>query len=93
MNLANIYSGYQLPELVKQLVKLGNISFRKAKMLSFAEEFKLTNDHIDEYMHQKPARSENEMREDYKNRMVFSKQLLKFRPYIYDYTPYLKTIN
>lgn len=85
MNLANIYAGYELPEIVQELVRLGRISFRKAKMLSFKDEVKLTNAQISEYMSLKPSRSENESREDYKNRMVFSKQLLKFRPYIYDF--------
>lgn len=85
MNLANIYAGYKLPSTVEELVKNRLISFRKAMMLSFVEEFKVDNSHIDEYMHQKPKRNENESYEDYKNRMRFSKQLFKFRPYIYKF--------
>lgn len=90
MNLANIYAGYELPEIVNEIVKKGLISYRKAKMLAFRDEFKINNTQISEYMALKPARSENESREDYKNRMVFSKQLLKFRPYIFDYSQYNK---
>lgn len=88
MNLANIFAGFEIPELVKQLIKEGRLSKGFAKMMAFNEEYKLTNEQISSYWAIKPAREESESREEYKNRLNFQKQLTKHRAYIFDYSIY-----
>ncbi len=90
MNLANVFAGFEIPELAKQLIKEGKISRGFAKMMSFNDEFKLTNEQISSFWAMKPAREENESREEYKNRLNFQKQLLKYRAYIFNYSVYDK---
>ena len=91
--LHNQYAGFELPEEVQQLYKVGHQPFgakNKAKMLFFANEVKLNNDMIDYYSGIKPARRETESLEDYRNRTKFQKALFKYRAYIYDYSVYDK---
>jgi hypothetical protein len=83
-NLANEYAEYKPIAQIMDFVAMGlNKNF--AKMVSFCEEHKINNDIIDQVMAIKPARLEEESRDDYKNRQRFQKYLLKYRSYIYDY--------
>lgn len=56
-----------------------------SKMMTFAKNYTLTNEVIDNYMSMSPKRYDNESREDYKARLKFQKALLKYRPYIYKF--------
>lgn len=78
MNLANIYAGHTQD-------REGNTFTRMGKMLSFAMDNQINNQIIDEFMAIKPARQEHETREDYKNRLKFQKDLIKYRSLIYRY--------
>ena len=60
-------------------------------MMLFAEKVKLSNENIDFFMALKPQRMGDETKEQLKMRSVFSKQLLKFRSKLYDYSVYNKT--
>jgi hypothetical protein len=59
-------------------------------MMMFAREVQLTNDDVDYFMSIKPQRQEDESYENMKMRSKFSKFLLKYRPYLYDYSVYEK---
>lgn len=92
--LAQDFADFKVPEEVKQakaagVPLIGSLSF--TKMIMFAKKVGLTNDHIDFFMGLKPYRMEEETKEQLKIRSYFSKQLLKYRPYLYDYSVYNKT--
>jgi hypothetical protein len=63
-------------------------SKRRTKIIDFCRMTKVTNPIIDGYMKIPPKRLEHETREDYKNRLTFQKDLLRFRSAIYDYSVY-----
>lgn len=82
-DIINKYAEYN-PAKIMDFVAIGlNKNF--AKMITFCTENKINNDIIDQVMAIKPARLEEESRDDYKNRQRFQKYLLKYRSYIYDY--------
>ena len=56
----------------------------------FAKEVKLTNNDVDYYMSLRPMRQEDETAEDLKQRSKFSKALLRYRSYLYDYSVFEK---
>lgn len=86
--LANKYAEFQIPPQIKQVVKSQGLSLSSTKMVLFSDETQLSNDDIDYYMALKPARMEDESFADYKNRRVFTKQLLKKRTLVFDYSVY-----
>jgi hypothetical protein len=91
--LAQKYAEFDVPAELKSAHKagmqlVGSLAF--TKMMLFANEVKLTNDDIDYYMAQRPMRSEDETYEDFKSRSKFSKSLLKYRAYLYDYSVFEK---
>ena len=88
--LAKQFSEFKLPDEVKTVVNRMRSSVNFAKAMVFANEVKLNNDDIDYFMSMKPQRQEDESYEDMKLRGKFSKVLLKYRPYLYDYSVYNK---
>ena len=58
------------------------------KMMMFAHENQINNDAIDYYMACPPRRMEDESYDDMKIRTQFTQKLLKYRPYLYDYSVY-----
>ncbi len=88
--LAKQFSEFKLPDEVKMIVNRMRSSVNFAKAMVFADQVKLTNDDIDYFMAMKPQRQEDESYEDMKLRGKFSKVLLKYRPYLYDYSVYEK---
>jgi hypothetical protein len=88
--LAKQFSEFKLPEEIKMAVMQIRGSFKFAKAMIFADQVKLTNDDIDYFMAIKPQRQEDESHDDMKLRGKFSKILLKYRPYLYDYSVYNK---
>ena len=89
--LAQKFAEYDLPADVKSAYKagiqlVGSLAF--TKMMMFANEVQLTNDDIDYFMALRPQRQEDESQEDMKQRGKFAKALLKYRPYLYDYSVY-----
>jgi hypothetical protein len=88
--LAKQFSEFKLPEEIKMAVMQMRGSFNFAKAMVFADQVKLTNDDIDYFMAMKPQRQEDESHDDMKLRGKFSKALLKYRPYLYDYSVYNK---
>ncbi len=88
--LAKQFSEFKLPDEVKVIIDRMRSSVNFAKAMVFADEVKLNNDDIDYFMAMKPQRQEDESYEDMKLRGKFSKVLLKYRPYLYDYSVYEK---
>jgi hypothetical protein len=88
--LAKQFTEFKLPDDLKQSIKLVGASLNFAKMMMFAREVQLTNDDVDYFMSIKPQRQEDESYENMKMRSKFSKFLLKYRPYLYDYSVYEK---
>jgi hypothetical protein len=88
--LAKQFSEFKLPEEIKMAVMQMRGSFNFAKAMVFADQVKLTNDDIDYFMAMKPQRQEDESHDDMKLRGKLSKALLKYRPYLYDYSVYNK---
>ena len=91
--LAQDFAEFKIPEEIKQakaagVPLIGSLSF--TKMIMFAKKMGLTNDHIDFFMGLKPYKMEDETKEQLKTRSVFSKQLLKYRAYLYDYSVFNK---
>lgn len=87
--LALKFSNYVLPDDVKANYKMFG-SLNLIKTLLFAQDNKLTNDDIDYYMSIPPMTQEGETYEEMKIRSKFSRVLLKYRPYLYDYSVYDK---
>jgi hypothetical protein len=88
--LAKQFSEFKLPEEIKMAVMQMRGSFNFAKAMVFADQVKLTNDDIDYFMAMRPRRQEDESYDDMKTRSKFSKALLKYRSYLYDYSVYNK---
>jgi len=91
--LAQKFAEFDLPAEVKSAYKagmplIGSLAF--TKMMMFANENNINNDDIDYYMAQRPMRQEDETYEDFKSRSKFSKALLKYRKFLYDYSVYNK---
>jgi hypothetical protein len=87
-DLANKYQEFQIPPQVKQLARSKGLSLSSTKMVMFSDEVQLSNDDVDYYMALKPERMEDESFADYKNRRIFTKQLLKKRTLVFDYSVY-----
>ena len=87
-DLANKYQEFQIPPQVKQLSLSRGLSLSSTKMVMFSDEVQLSNDDVDYYMALKPERMEDESFADYKNRRIFTKQLLKKRTLVFDYSVY-----
>lgn len=58
------------------------------KMMFFAQLNNLTNDDMDYYFNRPGRRQEDETKEEMKVRGKFTKALVKYRPYLYDYSFY-----
>ena len=58
------------------------------KMMFFAQENNLTNDDIDQYFNRTGRRQEDETKEEMQLRGKFTKALVKYRAYLYDYSVY-----
>jgi hypothetical protein len=80
--LAQKFADYKIPSEFKK--NYGSTNFIKTMM--FASSVDLTNDNIDYYMSIPPRRQEDESYDDMKLRSKFSKVLLKYRAYLYDYS-------
>lgn len=86
----NRFAGFNIPKEIIELEMImgkpvyGSRGF--TKMMLFAKEENINNDVIDHYMHIKPERQNEENNDEYKNRTRFQKALLKYRPYIYQFT-------
>ena len=87
IELAQKFADFQIPTEFRR--GFGSRNF--IKMMMFANDNQLTNDNIDYYMACPPYRMEDETKEQLKTRSVFSKQLLKYRAYLYDYSVFNKT--
>lgn len=83
IDIANKYANYN-PEHIIDFIKMG-FSKNFIKLITFCNENNVNNDIIDQVMAIKPARLEDETRDDYKNRQRFQKYLLKYRYYVYNY--------
>jgi hypothetical protein len=83
LTLAEQYAAFKVPSV-------SGYSKAFLKTMLFANEVKLTNTDIDFYMNQKPMRQDGESSEELKSRSKFSKVLLKYRPYLYDYSVFEK---
>jgi len=89
--LAKLFSNFKDPEPFRKNPKqneyvLGSKNF--TKMVMFAIETQLDNNDIDFWCHQLPKRSSEESYESYKQRMIFTKLLNKYRPFLYNYNVY-----
>lgn len=88
--LANGFAEFKLPENIQDAYNVG-IAYKmfgpinKFKLFLFVQEQNINNDDIDYYMAIPPKRQEDELYDDYKNRMRFSKFLLKYRANIYNH--------
>jgi hypothetical protein len=85
--LAQKFADFKIPSEFKR--GYGSTNF--IKMMLFANEVQLTNDHIDYYMNRPPYRMEDESYDDMKTRTRFANKLLKYRSKLYDYSVYEKT--
>jgi hypothetical protein len=81
--LAQKYAAFETPTI-------SGYSKAFLKMMLFAKEVKLTNSDVDYFMSLRPMRQEDETAEDLKQRSKFSKALLKYRSYLYDYSVFEK---
>ncbi len=76
------FTEFVVPSEMKNLP----IPKNELKMMMFAQQEQITNENIDYWMAIKPERQQDELFVDYKDRQKFQKALLKYRPYIYDYS-------
>ena len=93
-DLLNKFNEIKISEDISQKMSRGVITMsrNRVKMMLFAQETSLTNDNIDYWMSIKSERQSDETFTDYKSRKKFQLALLKYRPYLYDYSPYTQTI-
>lgn len=82
--LAQKFADFKIPNEFKR--NYGSTNF--IKMMMFASEVQLTNDHIDYYMSIPPRRQEDESYEDMKQRNKLANAMLKYRSKLYDYSVY-----
>ena len=80
--LAQKFADFKIPSEFKR--GYGAINF--IKMMMFANEINLNNDHIDYYMSIPPQRQEDESYNDMKQRNKLAKAMLKYRSKLYDYS-------
>ena len=83
LTLAEQYAAFKAPSI-------SGYSKAFLKMMLFAQEVKLDNTNLDYYMAQRPMRQDCETPEELKSRSKFSKALLKYREYLYDYSVFEK---
>jgi hypothetical protein len=91
--LHNQFAGFDLPEEMKQMYRLGHQPFGPkniAKLAIFLQENKIENfnEVYDYYVSLKPQRLENESDAEFKNRSSFTKALQKNKQYFYNYSVY-----
>lgn len=91
--LHNQFAGFDLPDEMKQMYRMGYQPFgpkNVAKLALFLQENKIENfnELYDYYSAIKPVRQEGETPEDYKNRVNFQKTLTKNKQYFYNYSVY-----
>lgn len=86
------FNAFEIPTEIVSQVEMGFITMPKnmLKTVLFAGKNNLTNGDIDYWMSIRPERQSDESFVDYKLRQKFQSVLAKFRPYLYDYTEYLK---
>jgi hypothetical protein len=58
------------------------------RMMFFAQKNNLTNDDMDYYFNRPGRRQEDETKEEMQLRGKFTKALVKYRAYLYDYSVY-----
>jgi hypothetical protein len=85
-NLPQKFNEYKLPDEIKVAIQSKSLLLteNKAKMLLFAES-NISNEDIDYWMAIKPKRDQDESFDDYKTRQKFQRNLIKYRPYIYQF--------
>lgn len=88
------FDKFKVPVEVMNQVEMGLITMPKnmLKMMLFAGENNLTNENIDYWMAVKPERQSDENFTDYKVRQKFQNALVKYRPYLYNYSENVKTL-
>jgi hypothetical protein len=90
MNLHNEYAEFKLTFDQKMMINAGLSPFgslKRTKMGLFnGMEGKINNDVLDYYAGLSDARMEDEDFDSYRNRLVFQKNLLKFRRMFYNYS-------
>jgi len=88
------FDQFKIPEEVATQVKMGLITMPKnmLKVMLFAGENNLTNTNIDYWMSIKSERQSDESFAEYKLRKKFQSALVKYRPYLYDYSEHVKTL-
>jgi len=91
--LHNQFAGFDLPEEMKQMYRMGYQPFgpkNVAKLALFLQENKIENfnEVYDYYSALKPQRQEGESTEEFKNRSAFQKALGKNKQYFYNYSVY-----
>lgn len=93
-NLSEKFNDFKIPEDILGQVKMGLITIPKnmLKMVLFAGENKLTNQDIDYWMAIKPERQSEEDFSAYKARQKFQSSLVKYRPYLYDYSENIEIV-
>jgi hypothetical protein len=82
--LAQKFADFKIPSEFRR----GYGSTNLIKMMLFANDVQLTNDHIDYYMNIPPQRQEDESYEDMKQRNKLANAMLKYRSKLYDYSVY-----
>lgn len=87
--LANDFVKFEVPEVMKDMFnKVGKTSFGSlgfTKMVFFQHERSFGNDTFDQFAGLSPARYEEEDYNDYRNRRLLGKALLKYRTLLYAY--------
>ena len=91
--LHNQFAGFDLPEEMKQMYRMGHQPFGPkniAKLAIFLQENKIENfnEIYDYYSSIKPQRQEGESDAEFKNRSNFQKILSKNKQYFYNYSVY-----
>lgn len=92
--LHNQFAGFELPEEMKQMYRVGYQPFGPkhiAKLALFIQDNKVDfNEVYDYYSSLKPQRLEGESDAELKNRSNFTKTLQKNKQYFYNYSVYAK---
>jgi hypothetical protein len=87
-DLSEKFNDFKIPKEVLEQVKMDLITMPKnmLKTMLFASENNLINENIDYWMSIKPHRQSDESMLAYKARQKFQSALIKYRPYIYNYS-------
>lgn len=93
--LAQKFVNFKLPKYLIEGYQKGYVTtpLNYMKMVLFNTEHGVTNDEIDYYLGVPPQRQEDETRDEMRARGKYNKALLKYLPFIYDYSTELETIN